>query len=380
MADELRQPLRRRRFGDRLKALRPTPLKAASLVVGLAAILFGAWLALAPYPQGIEPMVRMKVAPATDPIETASSKTEETGEDVAAEDVPAEPEITVVGEEVAALPRPRRDLALAPAPQQAVSEKGPFGLVPRIARDGRTPLDVYGREVDESLLASDRPKVALILGGMGLNAGLTRRATKELPAEVSFAFAPYGKGLQGLIDGARAAGHEVFLQVPMEPFGYPSVNPGERTLLASAEGPANLDNLMWFMGRFSGYVGITNYMGARFAAEENAVRPVLAELKKRGLVFLDDGTLAETLVPRVGQTLGLDMASATRVIDASATFEDVMDNLRRLEEEARSGSIALATGTGLAVTIEAIAAWARDLGPRGAVLVPASSVFRARRG
>lgn len=33
---------------------------------------------------------------------------------------------------------------------------------------------------------------------------------------------------------AREAGHEILLQLPMEPFDYPDSDPGPQTLLASA--------------------------------------------------------------------------------------------------------------------------------------------------
>ena len=72
------------------------------------------------------------------------------------------------------------------------------------------------------------------------------------------------------------------LQLPLEPYGYPASNPGPKTLLVNDKNGANLDALMWHMGRFSGYVGIVNYMGGRFMSEPEALRPVLAEMKKRG--------------------------------------------------------------------------------------------------
>jgi polysaccharide deacetylase 2 family uncharacterized protein YibQ len=381
MADELRQPLRRRRFGDRLLARRPSGLILASFALGLVVAAAGTWLARTPYPMAGEPVVTVKVAPPSDPIETASVASDEAPvEDVAVEDAPAEAEITIVGGEEASRQRPAREEVLIPAPQKTVSEKGPFGLLPRIGRSGQTAFNVYARGVDAGLLASNRPKVALLIGGMGLNSALTAKAIADLPADVSFAFAPYGEKLQRLVNKARAGGHEVFLQVPMEPFGYPTVNPGARTLLSSVDGNSNLENLTWFMGRFSGYVGISNYMGARFAIDDAALRPVLAELKKRGLVFLDDGSLSAGLATQLGRDIGLGTASASRVIDASTSFDDIIANLKILEDEARGGTIALGTGTGLASTIEAVAAWARDLGNRGVVLVPVSSLYRARSG
>jgi len=388
MADELRQPLRRRRFGDRLRALRPSGLVLAGLAVAVIAAGGATWLVITPYPDAGEPKVTVKVAPLSDPVETASvpSKKKPADDatkagDLAPEDAPAVPEITIVGgNEEASLQPQASDKPLTPAPQKSVSQKGPFGLLPRISRSGQTPFDVYARDVNPKILDSDRPKVALLIGGMGLNTGLTLRAITDLPPQVSFAFAPYGSGLQRLVDKARAAGHEVFLQVPMEPFGYPAVNPGERTLLAAPDDKSNLDNLMWFMGRFSGYVGITNYMGARFAANDAALRPVLTQMKKRGLVFVDDGALSGGDLDKASQVIGLDTVRSSRIIDASNNVDDIIASLKQLEDAAHGGRLVLGTGSGLDSTIEAISGWAHNLDARGIVLVPASSLFRRRPG
>ena len=42
---------------------------------------------------------------------------------------------------------------------------------------------------------------------------------------------------------ARAAGHELFLEVPLEPFDYPDNDPGPETLLTGQPPRANLDKL-----------------------------------------------------------------------------------------------------------------------------------------
>ena len=55
---------------------------------------------------------------------------------------------------------------------------------------------------------------------------------------------------------------------------------------------ANLEALLWHMSRFTGYAGVVNYMGSRFLAMPKAIKPMLGELKQRGLLFLEDGSMA----------------------------------------------------------------------------------------
>jgi polysaccharide deacetylase 2 family uncharacterized protein YibQ len=218
--------------------------------------------------------------------------------------------------------------------------------------------------------------VAILLGGMGLNVDLTKKAIGKLPGEVSFAFAPYGEDLQAQVNKARAQGHEILLQLPLEPFGYPATNPGPKTLMVGAEDGVNLDALAWHMGRFAGYVGITNYMGGKFLADPQALRPVLAEMKKRGLLFLDDGTAPRSMTGEVGKMVGLPVKNAIRVIDADP---DAIDQaLTDLEAEAREKGFAIGTGTGLNVTIDAVDQWSRSLAEKGILLVPVTAAYRGR--
>ncbi|WP_162918451.1 divergent polysaccharide deacetylase family protein [Taklimakanibacter deserti] len=377
--------MRKRGAFEKLWAKRPSALIAASLATALFLSLAAAFLARTPYPYAGEPIVTVRIPPVEE-LKTASidkapeapAEAEEpvdSGEAQKVEILEAEPQETVETE-TAIIVSPRR--SLKPAPFAEVSETGPYGALPRIGERNRKPQTVYARPVAMGVLHSDMPKVAILLGGMGLNRELTQKATRELPGEVTFAFAPYGDDLQAQVNKARAQGHEILLQLPLEPFGYPATNPGPKTLMAGADGNTNLDALVWHMGRFAGYVGITNYMGGRFLGEMQALRPVLAELKKRGLVFLDDGTAPRSMAAEVGKVVGVPVKNAKKVIDADPSAEAIDQALAELEAEARESGFAIGTGTGLAVTIEAIDQWSRSLAEKGILLVPVSAAYRGR--
>src|SRR5690606_12235437 len=109
---------------------------------------------------------------------------------------------------------------------------------------------------------------------------------------------------------ARGAGHEVMLQIPLEPFDYPDNDPGPHTLLTSLPPAENVKRLRWLMGRFTGYAGVTNHMGAKFTAAQEALLPVLDEINRRGLIYLDDGTAARSRGDAIARDIGLGFASA----------------------------------------------------------------------
>lgn len=250
------------------------------------------------------------------------------------------------------------------APIAGFTEPGPGGApLPVIAAGGRTPAEAYARP----FTANGKPRVALVVGGLGLNAALTRKAIETLPPEVTLSFAPYAEGLQGWIDLARANGHEVLLEAPMEPADYPANDPGPMTLLAAGSPPETVRKLEWLLSRATGYFGLTNYLGSRFVATPTAMTAFSGALKARGLAFIDDGAAA-------GKGAGPLRASASRVIDDDLSAEAINQQLAALEASARTRGQALGSGFAYPVTVDQAAVWARGLAARGFQLAPASAL------
>lgn len=73
-------------------------------------------------------------------------------------------------------------------------------------------------------------RIALIVGGLGLSQTGTQKAIRDLPGEVTLGFATAGNSLQRWMQEARRSGHELLLQLPMEPFDYPANDPGPNAL------------------------------------------------------------------------------------------------------------------------------------------------------
>ena len=145
----------------------------------------------------------------------------------------------------AAPAQPAPQVALAPAPDPALVEQSAFGPLPRIGADGREPWQVYARPFDTS---DQRPRVAIVISGLGRSAAATEAAIQGLPGAVTLAFLPYGQNLQHLINLARAAGHEILLNLPMEPIDYPINDPGPNTLLTALSIEQNQNRLNWVLG------------------------------------------------------------------------------------------------------------------------------------
>jgi len=267
----------------------------------------------------------------------------------------------------------------SPAPLNALDQKfvemTTRGPVPKIAADGTRPADAFARPVKALPEVPDAPRVALIISGLGVSASATADAIAKMPGAVTLAFMPYGSGVDRMVARARSAGHEILLQVPMEPFAYPDNDSGPQTLLTSLTPEQNLERLYWLMSRFQGYVGMIGAMGARFTASEQSFGPVLIEAAKRGLIFVDDGASARSVAGRIASaTSSLSFAKADVVLDAVPTPAEIDHALGRLELAAREHSFAVGIASALPVSIDHVAKWAKAAEGRGLLLVPITAV------
>jgi hypothetical protein len=260
---------------------------------------------------------------------------------------------------------------LPAAPDPRLIEQTPHGPIPRIGADGARPSEVYARRpaVSSGGLAQGSPRIALLIGGMGLAPRATESAIASLPGAVTLGFAPYGADL------ARAAGHEVVLQIPMEPFDFPRDNPGPHTLLAGAGKAANIDNLTWLMSRFTGYAGVANFLGGKLTADAKALTPVLREIAARGLFYVDDGTSAQSLAMTLAPGQALSAARADVVLDSTAEPEAIEAALTRLEAIAHDKGVAIGVASALPPSIAIIGRFARALEARGIALIPLSAAM-----
>ncbi len=262
---------------------------------------------------------------------------------------------------------------LAPAPDLRLVEKSRYGLLPRIGPDGARPADVYARPLGIALGKTSGPRIALVVGGMGLSQASTAAAIATLPPAVTLAFAPYGNELEADAARARDAGHEIILQLPMEPIDYPKMNPGAHALVTSTSRAQNVDDLHWLLSRFTGYVGVGNFLGGKFTADNEAMAPILREIAARGLFYFDDGTSPRSVAATLAADLNFSTVKADLVLDAQARPEAIDVALTKLEAMARQRGLAIGSASGLPVSLERIGRFAREAESRGLTLIPLSA-------
>jgi len=370
--DDLSAPLGQGKVRKRRKSFAIPWGPLAALMLALPVAVLAGWAMLVDEPFGGEPVA---VAPAI--LADGSASNDPPPPVVPAQPVPPNTKtVTIIDgsngskREVQVPGTPEAP----PAPdEQRFSESSRHGPLPKIAADGTRPAEAFAQKV-KSNGKSNAPRIALIVGGLGIGANGTAKALQILPASITFAFAPYGGDLARQVARARETGHEVLLQVPMEPFDYPDNDPGPHTLLTSNDAGQNLDRLHWLMSRFQGYVGIVNYMGGRFTASEQVMAPMLKETATRGLIYLDDSSSSRSLASQIAGANNLAFAKADIIIDQVPAARDIDRALGRLETAARARGVAIGFAGALPVSIERIAQWVKAAESRGIQLVPVTAV------
>jgi len=264
----------------------------------------------------------------------------------------------------------RQNPSTAHMPDDALIEDSAYGPLPARAPDGRRPYDVYAGAW------SGKPgtRIAIVVGGLGISQTGTMNAIGSLPPGVTFGFSPSGNSLDRWMQEARRSGHELVLQVPMEPVGYPQVDPGEDTLTVDDAVAGDLSALHASLATITNYVGIMNYMGGRFVAEPAAMEPLIAELGRRGLMFFDDASSLRSVAADTAQLQSVPAAVSDLSIDRSQDPADIRSQLDTLERIARAEGTAIGVASAFDVSVATIAKWIGEARGRGIEIVPLSAL------
>jgi len=261
-----------------------------------------------------------------------------------------------------------QDTSNAAVPDENLIENTPDGKLPIVSADGTRSVDRYARPWS----GARGTRIAIVIGGLGLSQTGTQRALKILPEEITLAFAANGNSLGRWMPEARRGGHEILLQVPMEPFDYPDNDPGQLTLIHANTPDKNIELLHQSMAKMTNYTGIMNYLGGRLLSDPAALEPVMRDIGQRGLLFLDDGSSAQSLSATYAKAFTMPQAFADVVLDNEVNKTAILKKLDELERIALRKGSAIGVASGFDESVDAVAEWVKGAGDRGIEIVGVS--------
>ena len=252
-----------------------------------------------------------------------------------------------------------------------ITEETETGPLPVIAPDGRQPWLEYSRGFKR---ADRKPRIALIISNLGLSDTYTKATLELLPEDITLSFSHVAPRLKSWVREARQKGHEILLDIPMEPIGFPKNDPGRATLLTSSNEVENLNRLEHIMKQAGGYVGLLGTLGTKFMLHSETFLPVLRSIKQRGLIYVDSRSTSRSLGPELASSIQLPKAFNNVFVDKEPSQEKIKNKLDELERIALKRRFAVGIAQPLPITIEILSQWTKGLKTKQISLAPITAI------
>lgn len=321
-------------------------------------------------PNVIETPVIMEKPVAPVPAEPPAGKVTATMEaDAALELSPGIPAVAEEGAHQSAV-------VTSPPPDEPGSQPQMAALPSPIAKEPKLPM-----WLENAVAARDpgnRPMITIVLDDVGV-APQHAEMAMALPAPIVLSIMTYAANAAELARQAHAKGHEIMVHMPMQPMNA-TINPGPNALSVGMDPQEIERRVVWGLGRLVGYIGFNNHMGSRFTQDAEGMRVVLAEAKRRGLLFLDSKTIAGSIGDKLAAEMGVTHIARDVFLDDDMSEAAVARELAHAEAIARKQGYAVAIGHPHPATIAALKRWLPDAKARGFAIVPLTTIVKKREG
>ena len=219
------------------------------------------------------------------------------------------------------------------------------------------------------------PRVAVVIDNLGARRDVFD-PLRDIRRPLTVAILPGLPLSEWTAREAAQAGMEVILDLPMEPYRFPEVDPGPGALLMAMGLQELQAQVGAHLASVPGAVGVTNHMGSRMTEDRTRMRTVLEVLAGRRL-FLVDG-LASNLSVAYDEAKALGLRAGRRQILVDHVAGEAGDRVRWDDvawwAERRGEVIVIAHGHPLTAQLlrEYVPRWEA----RGIRLVPVSQLAR----
>ena len=249
-------------------------------------------------------------------------------------------------------------------------EKLSIGILPIISPDGTKPWRHYSKPYTHE---SNHPMIAIVVTGLGQNKNMTTNAI-NLPENISLSFSPYAKDVTTWSNSARAKGHEVLLDLPLEPTNYPASDPGPQGLLIGNSSEENAIRLRWNFGRIQGYIGFTSPTNESFSQNDNIFKLLLDQINARGLMLAMPHEPAHKESIQLLDNSKIAYNFADTILDEELSSEAIQMRLTALEKIAAKRGYAVGYTRAIPITMSELEKWSTKLEENGYILVPLSHI------
>lgn len=236
-----------------------------------------------------------------------------------------------------------------------------------------------GADVEPAAAAGAAPRIAIVIDDFGNSASEVAMGILDLGYPVTISVLPHCPYTTTIATAAHHAGKEVLVHIPMEPKGYPEVDPGEGALMKDHTREQLTRRINAALDDVPHAVGANNHMGSAFTSQHIPMRVLMRMLRERGLYFLDSMTTPESIGVAEADRAGIPVARNRMFIDSPLDESgriDIESQLVDLVDIARQRGSAVGIGHPHPETLRALERALPELVQEGIELVFVSELLR----
>lgn len=220
----------------------------------------------------------------------------------------------------------------------------------------KTPFGSYRRPAP-AVLPPKTPVVAVLLSSTGLRDNTTQAAINTLSSDVSLSISPYAENVEKIVESARNAGHETFLDFPMQTGVFPSADPGPVGAVAGLPKRENLRRLHDVLAQKAAFIGVAGTIGESFSEQTSQLDDFTKELFERRLLYVGGSSAPAGKTPNI---LIPDV-----VLDGEFYRAAIRAKLEKARRIALKKGYALVRSSAPPIAILEIQKWMESFKPRG---------------
>ncbi|BCS87211.1 divergent polysaccharide deacetylase family protein [Pseudodesulfovibrio sediminis] len=203
------------------------------------------------------------------------------------------------------------------------------------------------------------PKLAIVIDDVGENYSVLKGLIR-LDLNLTFAVWPNASSTRASVELISQNRHDLIVHFPMEPIGYPAVNPGDDALFVTMSAADIRKQVQANLQKIPEAIGVNNHMGSQFTGNAQGMRVALEEFKRHGLYFLDSLTSSKSVGRKVAKSVAIPFYERDTFLDNVKDVDAIVHQLKKTERVALTKGTAIAIGHPYKETLAALKKWSKS--------------------
>lgn len=186
-------------------------------------------------------------------------------------------------------------------------------------------------------------KAAIIIDDVGYkNDELENFLSLGVP--LTFSILPFEKFSGYLAEELKKRNCEFLLHQPMEPEGYPKINPGKAAILLNMSASEIEKKVIKNLANVDGAIGINNHMGSAFTQDKTKMEEFLRVIKEKNLIFVDSFTSPKSVAYKTAKVMGIPTLQNEVFLDNEDNLEYILKQLSLFKKRIKRDGSCIAIG------------------------------------